>query len=311
MASASPDVPQNSDPSADLIYKLDLQYARQDRCPVGDGLELYYEVHGSGDTTILFLNHMFLIAPVWRGLTDQLAKRYQLVFYDLRNQGASTRYPGPIRWSDHTDDLERLLDHIGIDKTYIIGTSISALAVRDFALDHPDRVKGLVQCGPAFSPYGDRRRIMMTDSWLASLRWGGLEGLWDQLYGLVFSDSTIQQGGEAMYLALREAFCAQHTPEQIEVNLAAAQSTSDDPDKLRRITAPTLLMLGDSDWMWGESNREEALRLMPHSSLQMIPRAGHLPYFEANQAFQQGIMEFVDKCEAELRHGVMSGSSPQ
>lgn len=284
---------------SDLIYDLDLRYARSDRCPIGDGLEIYYEVHGTGDTTIVFLNHLFLVAPVWRNLTEKLREDYRLVFYDLRNQGASTRYAGPIQWSQHTDDLEILLEHLGLDKVYLVGTSISTLAVRDFTLAHPERVKGTVMCGPAFSPYGHRRRYAMTDAWLNSLRWGGLEGMWDLLYPLVLSDWTIKEGGKPMYLALRDAFCALHSPEQIRVNLAAAQSTTDDPDKLRRIDAPTLLMIGDGDWLWSESNREEALRLLPNGSLQMVPRAGHLPYFEANQVFQAGVAQFIDACEAE------------
>ena len=288
------------------IPELDLRYEETGRCPAADGVELYYELHGEGPL-ITFLNHSFLVAPAWRSVTDQLARRFRLLFYDLRNQGASSRCPEQYRWQDHGDDLLALLDGVSAPRSYLLGTSSSTLLARDFALAHPERVSGLLLVGPAFSPYGSRRRRMSTKSWLAALRRDGTAGFYEQLFPLVLSDYTQEQGGASMFMGLRDAFLAVHSPRQIEWNLQAELTTDDDPEKLRRLACPTLLLVGDGDFLWSQSSLEEAARLIPRASVHVIPRAGHLPYFEASEEFQSVCGEFVERCERELAPAEAAG----
>lgn len=278
------------------IPDLDLRYEETGRFRSRDGIQLYYELHGDGPL-ITFLNHSFLVGPAWRSVTDRLATRHRLLFYDLRNQGASTRCAEQFRWEDHIVDLAGLLDHVGAERTYVLGTSSSTLLARDFALAHPDRTAGLLLVGPAFSPYGTRRRRMNSRAWLATVRRGGTQAFFDGLFPMVLSDYTQEQGGPAMFHGLRDAFLAVHSPQQIEWNLEAELTTDDDPEKLRRLACPTLLLIGDGDFLWSQSALEEAARLVPRSSTHVIQRAGHLPYFEASDEFQAVCADFVDRCE--------------
>lgn len=278
------------------IPELDLRYEETGRCPVADGIDLYFETHGQG-TPITFLNHSFLVGPAWRSVTGELQERFRLVFYDLRNQGASSRSPGPFTWADHVADLRGLLDHLELPATYLVGTSSSTLLARDFALAHPDRVAGLVLVGPAFSPYGGRRRRMQTRGWLATVRRDGTAGFFESLFPLVLSDYTQEQGGVSMFMGLRDAFMAVHSPQQIEWNLEAELTTDDDPDKLRRLECPTHLVVGDSDFLWSPSSLDAARELLRQPSAHVIPRAGHLPYLEASDEFQREVAAFVERCE--------------
>ncbi|HSR26129.1 MAG TPA: alpha/beta hydrolase [Candidatus Eisenbacteria bacterium] len=288
------------------LPELDLRYEETGRFASHDGVELYFELHGDGPL-ITFLNHSFLVGPAWRSVTDRLAERHRLLFYDLRNQGASSRCAEAFRWEDHVADLAALLDHVGAERSYVLGTSSSTLLARDFALAHPERVSGLLLVGPAFSPYGGRRRRMNSRAWLATVRRDGTRGFFESLFPLVLSDYTQEQGGQSMFLGLREAFLAVHSPQQIEWNLEAELTTDDDPAKLRRLACPTLFMIGDGDFLWSQSALEEAARLVPRASVHVIPRAGHLPYFEASDEFQAVCAEFVDRCERERVPAVEHG----
>jgi 3-oxoadipate enol-lactonase len=278
---------------------LDLRFATGNRCRCRDDVELYYEVRGEGPVTLTLVNHLFLVAPAWRTLTSELEQRCRLVSYDLRNQGASTRLPGPIRWSDHVEDLREVLDWLGVERTYLLGTSMSGMIVRDFALRYPERVAGVLFVGPAFSPYGAERRWAMTKTWLFQLERGGVEALFAHLYALCFSDYSIQSGGTAMYLAFREVFLAVHSQEQIAVNLAAAQSVDDEPEKLSQLQCRSLLMIGDTDFLWSTSSMAEAARLLRTPHVVTLPRAGHLPYLEFTAEFERETQRFIDTCEQE------------
>jgi len=51
-------------------------------------------------------------------------------------------------------DLLSLLDSLGVEQTYLLGVSLSTLLCRDFAVEHPERVKGMIMCGPPPAPTG-------------------------------------------------------------------------------------------------------------------------------------------------------------
>lgn len=262
-----------------------------------DGMELYYEHRGEGPW-LTIVSSVFVVATAWRNFTEKLIEKNTVLAYDLRNLGASSTGDGAFR--NHVDDLASLLDGLEIEQTYLLGASISTLICRDYAIAHPERVKGLIQCGPTISPYGSKRRSFMIKSWLKSLDSGGPTALFDAFFPFVFGDRTIGQGGTAAYLALRERFLSLNSEAQLRANLEGSLDADDDPSKLGELDCPVLLLTGDDDYTNSLSALEDSAALMPDARVQMIPRCGHVPYFEAPEAFETAVMEFV--AEVEARH---------
>ena len=83
---------------------------------------------------------------------------HRVVAYDARGHGASTgaEDPDAYDYDDLVDDLRAVLDDRGIDRAVLAGASMGAHTVVRFALDHPERVAGLVIVTPAFDPEEDR-----------------------------------------------------------------------------------------------------------------------------------------------------------
>ncbi|MER6627348.1 alpha/beta hydrolase [Streptomyces sp. NPDC000987] len=279
---------------------LDVRYKNHEAIALPDGGELYYEESGIGGdgTPLTFVNNFYIVSPIWGNFTQELAKEFRLLNYDLRNQGASTPGPAPATFDDHVEDLRRLLDHRGIEQTYLVATSISTLIAREFTYKYPERVAGLVLIGPAFSPNGSLRRILLSKHWLATLESGGTTGLFNLLYPLVFPDQLVHAGGTAAYLALRDNFLALLSKSSIAENLKASLEVEDDPDKLATLTQPTLIINGDGDFAWSRSVIEDALARIPDSREVTLPRAGHVPFFDDPAGFQKATAEFVRECEA-------------
>jgi 3-oxoadipate enol-lactonase len=278
------------------LANLDLRYLSHAALALPGGGELYFEERGEGPP-ITLVNNFYIVSPVWRNFTGELEQRNRLITYDLRNQGASSPGPNPVTFADHVDDIRALLDHLGVEQTYLVGTSISTLIARDFALTHPDRVRGLVLVGPAFSPNGGLRRELISRSWLASLEARGTKGLFDHLYPLVFPDQMIHSGGTAAYLALRDNFMALLSVSSIRENLLASLEIDDSPERLREIRCPTLVIVGDGDFAWSASVLEDACALLPDCRGVTLPRAGHVPFFDEPDGFQEAVQKFVDECE--------------
>lgn len=104
---------------------------------------LYYEQHGSGPAIMLIHgsggHHM-----AWYRQTDYLSRFFTVLTPDLRGFGNSSAVEGGPDILDFPGDLLAILDDAGIDRTAILGQSIGALPALRLAIEHPERVSGVI-----------------------------------------------------------------------------------------------------------------------------------------------------------------------
>lgn len=260
-----------------------------------DGVEIYYEHRGEGPW-LTILPSVFVVSTAWRHFTQSLLEKNTLLTYDIRNQGASSMGDGS--YVNHVNDLKSLLDGLGIEQTYILGVSFSTLLARDFAVQNPERVKGLILCGPAISAYESNRRNYFIKAWLAALEAGGPGGLFAASYPFVIGDRTLARGGSAAYLALRERFLAVHSKAQLRTNLEGFLEADNDPAKLGALTCPVLQFTGDDDFSIGRAGMEDVAALIPDARVEVIERCGHAPYVERTDEFERIVREFIAEVES-------------
>ncbi|KUL62342.1 MULTISPECIES: alpha/beta fold hydrolase [unclassified Streptomyces] len=281
-------------------YHHDLSY-REGVPPVRtrQGVELYCESTGEG-IAITTLNNFFFSAPFWRDYTDELARHYRVVSYDLCNHGRSTRLPQEPTWQEHTADVIGLLDGLEIDSTYLLASSASTQLARDVALAHPDRVRGLVLAGPVLGPQGMRRHRGLQRAWLRTLNDHDIPTLFSHMYPEFISTEMNEEYGAAGYLGLRESFLAMSTPEELNNGLTLAQKGDSSPELLTRIQAPTLIALGDDDILLSPTAGHELAALFPNGRCEIMPKAGHVPFLDDPAGFQELVRKFIDEAEAHV-----------
>lgn len=114
-----------------------------------DGLKLYYERIGNGPQVVV-LPLGFWLQPEFERLA---APSRSVIFYDQRNRGRSDAAP-QATLAEEVRDLESLRRQLGIPKFSLIGYSYLGLMTVLYALEHPDRVDGIVQLGPVSLKFG-------------------------------------------------------------------------------------------------------------------------------------------------------------
>jgi pimeloyl-ACP methyl ester carboxylesterase len=278
--------------AGDLAYREDMPRIR-----TRDGVELYCEYSGAG-TAITLLNNFFLTSPFWRACTQDLAQNYKVVAYDMCNHGASSHHEQEPTWDEHAADVIGLLDGLGIESTYLVGTSASTQLARDVALKYPDRVKGLILAGPVFGLTGLRRHRQLQKAWLVTLQNHGLFALYDHMYPEVISGQMNEDGGAPGFLGLRESLLAVNNIEELTNGLTLAGKGETDPALLGRIAAPTLIILGDDDILLSPTRGHELAKLFQDGRCEIIPNAGHVPFFDDPELFETLIRKFVDEAES-------------
>lgn len=257
-----------------------------------DGMTIHWERRGGGQPLVI-LNNFFMVASHWRNFTARLEREFTVVNYDLRHQGGSGRVSGPLAFADHARDLEALLDQLGLASAHVVGTCISAIVARDFALAHPERVRSLTLVGPTLSPFGGSHRRAMLRTLRASLAHGGAEALFDHYYPLLYTERTVQSNRVTGYLAIKLSFLENNPVEQLEQHLESSLGADDDPALLRGLRPPTLLLTGEDDCLTSAQSMRLLCGIIPDARCAVIPMAGHNPYFDATSEFEQRVAEFV------------------
>src|SRR4051794_22357498 len=145
---------------------------------------------------------------------------HRVVTYDARGHGASTgaEDPDAYDYDDLVEDLRAVIDDRGIDRAVLVGASMGAHTAVRMALDHPERVAGLVIATPAFDPEEDRDEgLERWDALSEGLRSGGVDGF-VEAYG---DPQVPDQWKETIDKVLRQRLGAHEHPEAVADALRA------------------------------------------------------------------------------------------
>jgi pimeloyl-ACP methyl ester carboxylesterase len=108
-----------------------------------NGINLYYETHGSGRPLILL--HGGLGSGEMFGHNLQLlAAGHQVIAVDLQGHGRTADIDRPIDLAFMADDVAALIDHLGLDRPDVVGYSLGGGVALQVAIKYPDKIRKLV-----------------------------------------------------------------------------------------------------------------------------------------------------------------------
>jgi 3-oxoadipate enol-lactonase len=173
---------------------------------------------------------------------------HRVVTYDARGHGASTgaEDPDAYDYDDLVEDLRAVMDDRGIDRAVLVGASMGAHTAVRMALDHPERVAGLVIATPAFDPEEDRDEgLERWDALSDGLRNGGVDGF-VEAYG---DPQVPAQWKETIDKVLRQRLGAHEHPDAVADALHAVPRSRpfESWDELGEIAVPTVVVASRDD----------------------------------------------------------------
>jgi DNA-binding winged helix-turn-helix (wHTH) protein/pimeloyl-ACP methyl ester carboxylesterase len=147
-------VETDDEPSRAAAVDAQTQHRRQriGFCRSRDGTRIAYATSGGGYPLVKvghWLTHLEhdWNSPIWRPMLERLSGGFHLVRYDQRGNGLSDWHVGDLSLDRFVDDLEAVIDHAGLARVAIYGTSQGAPTAIAFAHRHPGRVSHLVLHG--------------------------------------------------------------------------------------------------------------------------------------------------------------------
>ena len=247
----------------------------------GEGSPLTF-LHGSGPGVSATANW-------WLNLPS-IAQRHCVIAPDLLGFGETQMQAGAglgIRaWVDH---VLRVLDALNIDKTWLIGNSLGGWIALQLAIDHPDRVSGIVSMGTG----GAVRASSIAGQAAADT---SLDGVRKVLHKFVYDPSIVP---EDLVVKRFKALQSEPARERFAAVVAAREiDRAEFPlteDGLRSLHMPVLLVHGREDAIIPARRSWELHQLIPQSELHMFSKCGHWSQVEYSTDFNQLVKWFVDR----------------
>lgn len=274
------------------------------------GLAQRYHVYGSGPVC---LAHPGGPGVFWEYLRMPAVEQHlTMVYLEAMGTGASGRlatHPNGYTRRYYATVIGQLIDHLGQGNVYLLGHSYGGFVAQRYALDHPDRLTGLIlfESSPVT---GDEHGAEATRGVHAFAARNAdnpelptvITAL--QSVGSITDDVELTGALRALmpaYFADYWAREAEFAPlrDQLQVTYISSLDADlvpdviDDRTALPTLSTPTLVIGGRYDVICGVRWAEELHRLIPNSRLEILEKSGHFGHREEPEAFTLAITDFV------------------
>lgn len=251
-----------------------------------NGTALRYELTGNAERTIVLVHEMGGALESWDGVMPAL-NDWRVLRYDVRGAGMSEKIREPVTFDMMADDLQALLDTLGIGQPVALaGCAVgSGIALR-FASRFPDRVSAIVAMAPATGIAPERRPA--TETRAAAIASHGPRGVIEESFAGSYPQE-VRRNAEA-YRRFRARWLG-NDPESFAAiyrMLIASEIEADLP----RITVPALLIAGTHDKLRPPTLVRTLLDRIPHARFAELD-TGHFMAVQTPELVGAAIVEFL------------------
>lgn len=253
-----------------------------------NGTRLHYRIDGNTSAPVLvFSNSLGTRLEMWDAQYDALASQYAILRYDSRGHGQSAAPEGDYTIDQLGRDLLELLDGLGIKRFRYCGLSKGGMVGQWLGAEVGDRIDRLVLCNTS-SHLGPK------DLWndrIAAVLEGGMGAIADGVVDRWFTPG-FQTRDPSEVNRIKDMILS--TPPQGYAGCCAAIRDMDLRGRLSEISAPTLVIAGDSDPATPVDHAEAIADGISGAELHVIADAAHLSNIEQSAAFTAVLSRFLE-----------------
>lgn len=260
-------------------------------------INLEYYDEGEGPP-LLMIRGLGAQCTTWgERLFSELRPHFRLIRFSNRGTGLSDKPPGPFTIRTMADDTANLLSALGIERTHVFSVSMGGMIAQELALAYPDRVDRLVLActftgGPHAVRAGDNiTQLLMPEPGLSP------EDRFRRSWPAMTTQEMIGERRDFLEEMLAIDM-ATPTPMETIAGQMEAIGKFDTYDRLPEIKCPTLVLHGDSDVLVPTENARIIHERIPGSTLEIIPGAAHMFFWEQPERTAAILKSFLLKVPA-------------
>jgi len=253
-----------------------------------DGSDVHLSYFTTGEGAPVTLLHGFTQSGrSWREVMTRIHEPYRWIVPDLRGHGETRTAPdAPCSMDACTADLVMLWDHLGVERTHLVGYSMGGRLALHIAARQPDRLLSLLTIGAhAGLEESARQGRRLGDEALADrIEKEGVEAFAKYWGGLPLFAGLERRGPE--FVAEIHAERLKNHAAGLACSLKGMGAGVMEPvwEELAHVSVPCTFVAGQLDHGYVASARRLAVTV-PHGRVEVVPRAGHPAHQERPEAF--------------------------
>lgn len=262
-----------------------------------NGTELFYVEVGQGPPCLVMHGGLGFDHTMLHPWLDPLGEQMRLVYYDHRGNGRSGRPPSEtLTFEQLCSDADALRDYLGFEQVGVMGHSYGGFIALEYALRYPERLSHLIlfDTAPA-TDHGEEimanlNRKGATQEQMEAFGSSpesddGLWRMWKLIEPLYFYNYDAELAGRLFGKTVMSAEASRAG----DALLGGWDLTS----RLGEISAPTLILVGQDDFICPPSRAKIMHEGIPDSELAVFENSGHMAYVEEPEAFLDTIRSWL------------------
>ena len=264
-------------------------------------MEVHYRDKGypHGETIIL-IHGSNASLHTWEPLAERLQNGWRVVRYDQPGHGITGEHPdGDYGADGMIDALEAVVAAAGVEEFFLAGNSMGGWVAWNYAIEHPERVKGLILLDASGAPLPEG--VEPPSNLAFKLLSNPLGRMLINRYTPRFLvERSLAQTVSNKDIVTPEAvdryWELARLPENRRATLARAKAEGRlaSPEVLQEVFAPTLVLWGEEDAVVPVQSADYFAKHIPDADLVVFDGIGHLPHEEAPDAVAREIDAFAD-----------------
>jgi pimeloyl-ACP methyl ester carboxylesterase len=255
---------------------------------IRDGIRLPFVEQGEPDGVPVLFLHGY--SDSWRSFEEVLPflpPRIRAIALTQRGHGDADRPLAGYGADDFAADLASFMDALGIASAVIVGHCLGGHTAQRFAIDYPERVRGLVLAA-SYPTAADNAGIAELLNEIATFT-----DPVDPDFVRAFQESTVAGPVSAAFLDMVIGESCK-LPAQVWRACAAALATDDHSARLAGIAVPALVLWGERDETFPRAEQERLLAGLPEARFTVYAGVGHALHWEAPRRFADDVVAYVD-----------------
>jgi len=248
----------------------------------------------SSQKTAILIHGLSEARHVWSRQQAFLEQSMRVIAYDVRGFGTSPVGAANGTVAQMADDLGQILSAQSTGPAWLIGFSMGGVIALRFALDFPTLTSGLILIASSCT-VGQAGQEFFRDR-MAQVSSGGLEAL--AAINEHDAQGCFSLGDEKLIAEYQELRIGAVKDVEGYLNAGRAMARlAEEPivQDLNRIDCPTLVIAGETDPYCPPRASEKISETIPGSRLEIVPQAGHCLHWEAGDATNKLIHDFLIK----------------
>jgi pimeloyl-ACP methyl ester carboxylesterase len=263
-----------------------------------NGANLYYEERGAGPETVVFAHGLLWSARMFDDQVAAFSTRYRCISFDFRGQGASEVTAGGYDMETLADDAAALIEALGAAPCHFVGLSMGGFIGMRLAVHRPELVRSLVLMETSADPEPNVAKYRALGAVVRVFGRLGMRMVMPRVMRIMFGRKFLEDPARAADRRLWKKRGLANDPVGVTRALQGVIDRRGVHEEIVRITAPTLVMVGDQDVATVPAKAERIAARIPGARLIVIPGAGHTSSAEEPELVNRALADFLDSMQS-------------